>query len=78
MITVEISNHQKAFHNAHNDVIEHLGGAKIIIKTNHFLTLKKGWKELHNVNVPGTIASWKYLEFASEEEYLLWLIKYSR
>ena len=79
MITVEISKHQKAFHNAHNDVIEHLGGVKAIMnKPNYFVALKQGWKEIHNVDVPGAVASWSYLVFDTEDDYLLWLIKYSR
>ena len=74
---VEINKHLPAFHNAHNDVIEHLGGVKAVMKLNYLVALKQGWKEIHKVDIPGTIASWKYLEFASEEEYLLWVLKYS-
>ena len=78
MITVEISKHQKAFHNAHNEVVEYLGGTKFIMETmDHFGVLKRGWKEFHNVEVPGTVASWSYMTFANEEEYLLWVLKYS-
>ena len=74
---VEISKNHRAFHKAHNEVIEYLGGTAVILKNHHFLIMKQGWKELHNVNVLGTVASWKYLEFASEEEYLMWVLKYS-
>lgn len=76
---VEINKHLPAFHSAHNDVIEHLGGVKAIIDMdNYFSALKQGWKEIHNVDVSGSGASWSYLVFDTEDDYLLWLIKYSR
>lgn len=77
MITVEIDKHLQAFRNAHNDVIEHLGGAKAIFAMgNYFLAMKQGWKEIHNVNVPGTVASWRYIEFDNEDDYLMFMLKY--
>jgi len=80
MITVEISKHQKAFHNAHNEVVEHLGGVEAIFAMDsYFSALKQGWKEIHNVDVYGSgKLSWSYMTFANEEEYLLWVLKYSR
>jgi len=76
---VEVNKHHQAFHSAHNDVIEHLGGVKAIFAMGSYCSaLKQGWKELHNVDVPGPGASWSYLVFANEDDYLLWLLKYSR
>jgi hypothetical protein len=75
---VEIKDCPRQFHRANAAVVEYLGGAnKIIRKGKHLSELKKGWQELHGIQVLVDMGIWQYLEFKDEDEYMLWLLRWS-
>lgn len=77
---VEISKHARAFHRAHQHVIEQLGGAyKVLHSDNYNLKLQAGWERIHGVLVQreGVVGPWQCMEFKDEQHYVLWLMKWS-
>ncbi len=78
-VTIRIEKHYAAFHNAHRAVNDHLGGLDRIAKYGKtpFKEMKQGWKEVHNVDVPGAVGSWSYITFPDEDEYLMWVLRWN-
>lgn len=83
MIEVPIATVIQQFHHAHQAVLDELGGSGRIIKNyfidgSHHRILKEAWKKVHDVDIDlGRNGEWRYLRFKDEDDYLLWLIKYS-
>ncbi len=78
MKIITVDSHTKQFERAHTAVIAYLGGSDLLVKNpNPFTELKRGWEELHNVSVLGNARAWARLEFPNEEEYLMWMMRWS-
>lgn len=84
MIEVPIANAIKPFHRAHQAVLDELGGTDKIIKEahskgrSHYRILEEAWKKVHDVDIDlGRNGQWRYLRFKDEDEYLLWVLRWS-
>lgn len=71
---VLIADHMVAFHRAHEEVVASLGGVDVLARSQRvFLQLNEGWKNLHNVNIA---PDWQSMEFPSEKDFALFLVRY--
>ena len=79
---VEINQCLEQFHRAHEALIERLGGAHYLARTNgwghsHWQIMKQGWQRQYNATPDGENNNWKYLDFASEKHYTVFILKWS-
>lgn len=77
---VRIDKHVKAFHRAHQQVIDDCGGAYKLARTPNFnLVLAAGWERIHGVLIQRERGwgSWQHMEFRDEQHYTLWMLKWS-
>ena len=71
------------FDRAHEALIESLGGLKHLIRTamsgplGHWQLMEQGWKKQYNAIPVGDNSNWKYLDFASEQHYTLFVLRWS-
>ena len=71
---VLIADYMVAFHRAHEDVIAFLGGTNTLVRSQRvFRQMNEGWKKVHNVNIA---SDWQSMEFQSEEDFILFLMRY--
>lgn len=77
---VAIIDVMEQFQNAHNYVVESLGGAEHLSKASlgsHWETMRKNWIKIHNVSPVSENSSWQYLDFPSERAYTVFILKWS-
>lgn len=80
---VRISDIREYFGRAHEDIIEKLGGAGLIMRKSDFLNvhhldlLAQGWQEHHKIQIVESNNSWKFLEFADEKHYTMFILKWT-
>ena len=79
--TVSISQVQAQFKRCHSSVIQQLGGNHNITKLGKqpLAIMRQAWLELYGIHIHrGKVwGHWVTLEFDSEQDFLLWMIKWS-
>lgn len=72
----KVLEYPRVFYKAHNDVIEHCGGADYLNEKEDFVAiLTAGWKELHRAIITRNV-TWDAFEFEDENAFLMFAIKY--
>lgn len=79
---VEINDCLKQFRRAHKALIEELGGSDYLIRNSqrghtHFSIMKTNWQKRYNITPVNENSVYKYLDFKSEEDYLIFVLKWS-
>ena len=79
---VEIRDCVTQFHRAHEALIESLGGSHHISRTTqrsggHMQLMEHNWQKQYNATPVGENSSWKWLDFASEQHYTLFVLRWS-
>lgn len=79
---VEISDCLIQFDCAHAALIESLGGAGHLVKTsisgqNHWQAMEHNWQKLYGAKPVRENGRWKYLDFDSEKQYTLFILRWS-
>ena len=83
MIEVPIATIIQQFHHAHQAVLDELGGPDKIIRArfidgSYHRILKEAWKKVHDIDIDlGRNGEWRHLRFKDEDEYLLWVLRWS-
>ena len=79
---VAIGDCMPQFYRAHEALIDSLGGSHHLARTslrgqNHWQLMEHNWKLKYNAEPVGNNGSWKYLDFASEQHYTVFILKWS-
>jgi len=80
---VEIKQCLDQYHRAHEALIEGLGGSQHIATTtrrqgqSHWKLMEHNWKLKYKAEPVGENGCWKYLDFDSEQQYTLFVLKWS-
>lgn len=85
---VEIRECLKQFHCAHEAILESLGGAPHLAETttldpkntdaiNVWDLINEAWQIQHHAQLGPAKSQWKYLDFDSEAQYTLFLLRWS-